>query len=258
MKYALVGYGKMGRSIEAVAAARGHTVGPVVDREGGGRGVVRTIGMGSWRGVKVAFEFTAPDTARDHVVALLERGIGVVCGTTGWDTGDAAVRRAAKTSTAAAVIAPNFSVGMNLFYQSVAEAARRYLAVGGFDPWIAEWHHRAKADAPSGTARRLAAIVAAAAPGGAAVIEGLPKAPPAPGDVHVAAVRAGSQAGRHLVGFDGPDDAVTLEHVARGREGFARGAVLAAEWLIGRRGLHGFDDVLNDLMRGRGPRGARR
>lgn len=258
MRYALVGYGKMGRAIEAAAAARGHTVGTIVDRAAGGRGVARTLAKATWSGVTVAFEFTEPATAKDNVIALLQRGIGVVCGTTGWEADDPALRRAAKASTAAAVIAPNFSVGMNLFYAAVADAARRYLTVGGFDPWIAEWHHRAKADAPSGTARHLAGIVAAAAPGGAAVIEGLGKTPPAPGDVHVAAVRAGSQPGRHLVGFDGPDDAVTLEHVARGREGFARGAVLAAEWLRGRRGLHRFDEVLDDLMRGRRPKGARR
>jgi len=258
MKYALVGYGKMGHAIEAAASARGHDVGPIVDRAGKGRGITRAIGKGSWRGVTVAFEFTEPAAARDHLVALLERGIGVVCGTTGWDAGDAALRRAAKASSAGAVIAPNFSVGMNLFYTAVADAARRYLAVGGYDPWIAEWHHRAKADAPSGTARRLAAIVAEAAPDGAAVREGLLRTPLAPGDVHVAAVRAGREPGRHLVGFDGQDDAVTLEHVARGREGFARGAVLAAEWLRGRRGLHGFEDVLNDLTRGRRPRGGRR
>jgi 4-hydroxy-tetrahydrodipicolinate reductase len=146
---------------------------------------------------------------------------------------------------------------MNLFYASVAEAARRFLAVGGYDPWIVEWHHRAKADAPSGTARHLGAIVAGAAPGGLSVREGIPEATIAPGDVHVAAVRAGHQAGRHLVGFDGPHDAVTLEHVARGREGFAGGAVLAAEWLHGRRGLHGFDEVLESLVRVRGKRGGR-
>jgi 4-hydroxy-tetrahydrodipicolinate reductase len=258
MKYALVGYGKMGHAIEAVAAARGHTVGAIVDREGGGRDVARTLAKATWRGVEVAFEFTEPATAKDNVIALLQRGVGVVCGTTGWDADDAALRRAAKASTAAAVIAPNFSVGMNLFYATVADAARRYLTVGGFDPWIAEWHHRAKADAPSGTARHLAEIVAAAAPSAAAVIEGLRESPPAPGDVHVAAIRAGSQPGRHLVGFDGPDDAVILEHVARGRDGFARGAVLAGEWLLGRRGLHRFEDVLTDLMRGRRPRGVRR
>jgi 4-hydroxy-tetrahydrodipicolinate reductase len=258
MKYALIGYGKMGRAIEGAAAIRGHTLGAVVDRAARGRRVARTIGEASWRGVTVAFEFTEPDAAKDHVVALLRRGVGVVCGTTGWDASDAAVRRAARASAAGAVIAPNFSVGMNLFYAAVADAARRYLAVGGYDPWIAEWHHRAKADAPSGTARHLAAIVVGVSPGGATVREGLSAAAIAPGDVHVAAVRAGHQPGRHLVGFDGPHDAVTLEHAAHGREGFASGAVLAAEWLHGRRGLHGFEKVLDDLVRGTRKQGGRR
>jgi 4-hydroxy-tetrahydrodipicolinate reductase len=258
MKVALVGYGKMGRAIEAAALAHGHAVGPIVDRTSRDRRIVRTIGEASWRGVAVAFEFSEPGAAKDHVVDLLKRGIPVVCGTTGWDAADPAVRRAARTSKAGVVIAPNFSIGMGLFYAAIADAARRYLAVGGYDPWIAEWHHRAKADAPSGTARRLAALVAAAGPAAAAVREGLPLAPMAPGDVHVAAVRAGSQPGRHLVGFDGPHDAVTFEHVARGRDGFAEGAVRAAEWLRGRRGLHGFDEVLDDLVSGKPRRGGRR
>ena len=258
MKFALVGYGKMGHAIEAVALSRGHTGGPIVDRASRNRRVVRTIDEASWRGVSVAFEFTEPGVAKDHVVELLRRGISVVCGTTGWDASDATVRRAARASKAGAVIAPNFSVGMGLFYAAVEDAAQRYLMVGGYDPWIAEWHHRAKADAPSGTAKRLAALVAGAGPTGAGVREGIPKAPVAPGDVHVAAVRAGSEPGRHLVGFDGPHDAVTFEHVARGREGFADGAVRAAEWLRGRRGLHGFDSVLNDLVRGQPKRGVRR
>jgi 4-hydroxy-tetrahydrodipicolinate reductase len=258
MRYALVGYGKMGRAIESVASARGHTLGPIVDRASRDGRIAGTIEEASWRAVKVAFEFTEPGAARDHVVALLRRGIPVVCGTTGWDAEDPAIRRAARASKAGAVIAPNFSVGMSLFYTAVADAARRFRAVGGYDPWVAEWHHRAKADAPSGTARRLAAIVAEASQGVARVREGLPKAPLAPGDVHVAAVRAGSQPGRHLVGFDGPDDAVILEHVARGREGFAGGAVLAAEWLQGRRGLHRFEDVVNALVRGTRQRGGGR
>jgi len=258
MKFALVGYGKMGRAIAAAAEARGHSLGPIVDRAGRGRGIVRTIGDASWRGVTVAFEFTEPDAAKGHVVELLRRGIAVVCGTTGWDAKDPIVRRAAKASKAGAVIAPNFSIGVGLFYGAVADAARRYLTVGGYDPWIAEWHHRAKADSPSGTARRLAALVAVAGPAPAAVREGLDVATFAPGDVHVAAVRAGSQPGRHVVGFDGPHDVVTLEHVARGREGFADGAVRAAEWLRGRRGIHAFEDVLDDLVRGPRPRGGRR
>lgn len=245
MKYALLGYGKMGRAIEAVAHARGHTLAHVVDRAGRGRRVLRTIDAASWRGVTVAFEFTEPGSARDHVVSLLERGVAVVCGTTGWDASDAGIRKAARNGSTAAVIAPNFSLGMNLFYAAVAEAARGYLAVGGYDPWIAEWHHRAKLDAPSGTARRLEALVRDRFLG----------ASKSKANVPIAAVRAGHQPGRHVVGFDGPHDAVTFEHVARGRDGFAEGAVLSAEWLRGRRGVHGFDEVVRDLVRGRGKKG---
>ena len=247
MKYALVGYGKMGRAIEAAADARGHSLATILDRGGRDRRIVSRMSGPSWRGVKIAFEFTEPAAAKDHVIALLRRGIGVVCGTTGWDASDAALRRAARASSAGAVIAPNFSVGMGLFYEVVAEAARRYQAVGGYDPWIAEWHHRGKADAPSGTARRLADLLSGSGSAGAGVHYGLPGGTLPPGDVHVAAIRAGGQPGRHVVGFEGGDDAVTLEHVARGREGFAAGAVLAAEWLGDRRGLHGFDEVLRDL-----------
>jgi 4-hydroxy-tetrahydrodipicolinate reductase len=259
MKYALVGYGKMGRAIEAAASARGHTLAVVVDRVARGRRVARAVDGASWRGVTIAFEFTEPASAKDNVVALLQRGVGVVCGTTGWGSTDPVLARAARAGATGAVISANFSVGMNLFYSVVENATRSFLAVEGYDPWIAEWHHRAKADAPSGTARRLASIVASCAPGRRrAVHEGLARAPIAPGDVHVAVVRAGHEPGRHIVGFDGPHDAVRLEHTARGREGFAAGAVLAGEWLGGRRGVHGFDVVLRDLVRGARRRGGRR
>jgi 4-hydroxy-tetrahydrodipicolinate reductase len=237
MTYGLIGYGKMGRAIERVAAARGHVCVAVVDRTARGRRMSRTLAAASWRGVKTAFEFTEPESAKAHVIELLERGVAVVCGTTGWDAADRDVRRAARASTAGCVIAANFSVGMNIFYAVVTEAGRLYRAAG-YDPWIAEWHHRAKVDAPSGTARRLQSILDAGVP--------------------IAAVRAGHEPGRHLVGFDGPDDAITLEHAARGRDGFATGAWLAAEWLQGRRGLYGFDAVLDTLVSGKARRGVRR
>jgi 4-hydroxy-tetrahydrodipicolinate reductase len=229
MKYALIGYGRMGRAIEAAAAARGHACAAVVDRGAKKRGVFRALDDVRWRGISVAFEFTHPVSARENVLQALTHGVSVVCGTTGWDASDPALRRAARAARSGAVIAPNFSVGMNLFYAVVTDAARRYLAVDGFDPWVAERHHRAKADVPSGTALKLAQLVGR--------------------DLTIAAVRAGHEPGRHTVGFDGPHDAVTLEHAARGRDGFAAGAVLAAEWLEGRRGIHGFDEVVNDLVR---------
>jgi 4-hydroxy-tetrahydrodipicolinate reductase len=242
VRYALVGYGKMGRAIEEAATVRGHACIVVVDRSVKNERAVRAMDVATWRGVNVAFEFTRPDAAKDNVIALLKRGIAVVCGTTGWDASDPAVRRAAVAAKRGCVIAPNFSIGMSLFYAAVEHAAQGYLAVAGYDPWIAEWHHGKKADAPSGTARRLAAIVGGVSGAG----------------VPVAAVRAGHEPGRHLVGFDGPDDAVTLEHAARGRGGFARGAVLAAEWIRTRRGIHPFEDVVSDLVRSARKRGGRR
>src|SRR5580765_8342619 len=154
----------MGRAIEAAASARGHVCAAIVDRTARGKAIVSRIDEVTWRGVRLAFEFTESGAAKDHVVGLLKRGVSVVCGTTGWDVSDPAVSKAARSAKGGAVIAANFSVGMNLFYAAVDEAAHRYLATGDYDPWIAEWHHRGKRDAPSGTARPLAAIVAAAAP----------------------------------------------------------------------------------------------
>jgi 4-hydroxy-tetrahydrodipicolinate reductase len=227
VRYALVGYGKMGRAIEAAAARRGHVLAAIVDRSAAGKQVKRSIDRVAWRGIGVAFEFTTPASAKQNVIALLTRGVPVVCGTTGWDPADTEVQRAARAAKSGAVVAPNYSVGMALFYGAVSEAARRYLAVEGYDPWVAEWHHKAKLDAPSGTALRLAKLA------------GVPA---------VAAVRAGHEPGRHVVGFDGPHDAVTLEHVARGRSGFAEGAVIAAEWLLRRRGIHRFEEVVEELV----------
>jgi 4-hydroxy-tetrahydrodipicolinate reductase len=243
MRFALVGYGRMGREIERVAAGRGHRLAAIVDPKASGPKGFRSIGAKALRGVDVAFEFTRPDTAEENVIALLARNVSVVCGTTGWDASSRAVRAAARRSRAAAVVGPNFSPGMALFYRVVEEAARLYLALPSYDPFVLESHHRGKADAPSGTARRLAEILARP------VRIGTPDAPLAPGEVHVVSVRAGHEAGEHTVGFDGEHDAIALTHRSRGRSGFALGAVLAAEWIGGRRGVHGFDEVVDGIVR---------
>jgi 4-hydroxy-tetrahydrodipicolinate reductase len=250
VKYALVGYGRMGHQIEHEAQARGHRLVRIVDPLAGGRRARKRIDAACVAGVDVAFEFTLPEQARSNVVALLEAGCSVVCGTTGW-TVDSGVRRAARGSGAAAVIAPNFSVGMNLFYELVHEAASRLGRAGLHDPFVVEWHHRGKLDAPSGTARKLGAVVVDADPRKQRTVEGHP-ADALPADaVQVVGVRGGHEPGTHLVGFDGEHDSIRLEHRARGRAAFALGAVLAAEWVHGRRGVHGFDRVLEDLLKGR-------
>ena len=252
MKVAIVGYGKMGREVEAAAVRRGHSVVARIDPEGGADGVARRLTRASLRGAAVAFEFTVPGSAEANVIALLEAGVAVVCGTTGWNASSRAVALAARRAGKGAVIAPNFSPGMALFAEVVREAARRFLGTGAYDPFVVESHHRAKKDAPSGTALKLAGIVASSAPERAEVVAGMPSGAVRPGAVHVASVRAGHEPGTHTVGFDGAHDAVTLVHRARDRAGLALGAVLAAEWVARRRGIHGFDEVVADWVRAGG------
>jgi 4-hydroxy-tetrahydrodipicolinate reductase len=145
-------------------------------------------------------------------------------------------------------VAPNFSVGMNLFYRVVTEAARAFGSVGLYDAFILESHHRGKPDAPSGTAARLATVVQEAAPSYSTVQFGCPAEGAVSRDsIHVASVRAGHEPGVHTVGFDGPYDQISLTHRGRGRGGLALGAVLAGEWIAKRRGLHGFDRVLAEI-----------
>lgn len=242
MNYALVGYGKMGRAIDDLARARGHVRRAVV--AGAPPGGLRAQALG---GADVAFEFTRPAAAPANVLALVQSGVGVVCGTTGWEIDDE-LRRAADAGTAAVVVAPNFSIGMNLFLRIVGDAAARLGRVGLYDPFVHEAHHRGKRDVPSGTARRLAATLIAGDARRRTVVEGNP-AERLPADaVQISSTRAGSEPGRHLVGFDGEHELILLEHRSRGREGFALGAVLAAEWLRGRRGLHRFEEILDDVL----------
>jgi 4-hydroxy-tetrahydrodipicolinate reductase len=250
VNYALIGYGKMGREIEQQAAQRGHRLCRVVDPLARGRRARRRLDPDALAGADVAFEFSVPAEAERNVRTALEAGCPVVCGTTAWQAGPE-LRRAARRTGAGAVIAPNFSVGMNLFYEIVREAAGRLGRAGLHDPYIVEWHHRGKLDAPSGTARALARVVTEADPRRERIVEGHPDGALPADALQVVGVRAGHEPGTHVVGFDGPHDGIRLEHRARGRSAFALGAVLAGEWVLGRRGIHGFDRVLADLLKGR-------
>lgn len=253
MRYALIGFGRMGREIDVVARDRGHRRVAVFDPEAAGRGVRRRFAAGALADADVAFEFTRPDEAERNVERLVDAGVSVVCGTTGWTPGRA-LRRRARERGAGVIVAPNFSLGMNLFYRLVKDAAATLGAAGFHDPYIYELHHRGKVDAPSGTARRLAEVVAAADPRLPAIVEGDPGGKLPDGAVHVVGIRAGSEPGTHVVGFDSPFDTIELRHRARGRAGFALGAVLAAEWVRTRPGFHAFERVVDQILKTGGRR----
>lgn len=234
----------MGREIAEVAVSRGHRLAAVI-HPSSDEPRRRSVGREALAGADVAIEFTRPDAAVANIAALLECGCRhIVVGTTGWKDRLPTVERMVREARGGLVHADNFSLGMAL-YTRVVERAAGLLGQAGYASWIAEWHHAGKRDAPSGTARSLAGVVERAVPGTTRhegdLREGLP-----PGTFPVAAIRAGWIPGTHTVGFESEFDSIELTHRARGRGGFALGAVLAAEWIVDREGVFTFSDLLDD------------
>jgi len=236
LKVALVGYGKMGREAEAVLRERGHSAVPVL------------LGSPFPKDCAVGIDFTRGDDVPKNVQAALAAGARYVIGTTGWEKGRDEVQKLVEKHKGGVVHAANFSLGVNLFYRVVRDAAGILARLPDYDPYVLERHHRQKKDAPSGTAKALAQIVERAYGGKRKAAEQLQGALP-PDAFHVAAVRAGGIVGEHTVGFDSGGDEILLEHRARSRRGFALGAVLAAEWIATRTGFYTFESVLDDLLR---------
>lgn len=237
MRVAVVGYGRMGREVASVLRERGHEPLPA------------DLGEPFPADCPVGIDFTEPSAVPGNVRAALAADCRYVVGTTGWSPHFAAIAAEVKEAGGGLVHAANFSLGVNLFYRVVRQAARLLSPFPEYDPYILEKHHRMKKDAPSGTARALSSILEEAyAP--RRPVETLDGALP-PEGFHVASVRAGGIVGDHLVGFDSGEDEILLEHRARSRRGLAQGAVLAAEWIATHKGVHSFEAVLDDLLGGR-------
>ena len=235
MKIAIVGHGKMGREVEAVLRDRGHEA-IVVER---GTPYPSTCAVG--------IDFTKPEAVLGNVSAAMAAASCYVVGTTGWSEHLEDVTATVRRAGGGLIHAANFSLGVNLFYRIVRDAAGLLAGFTDYDPYVLERHHRQKKDSPSGTAKELTAILEGAK---GPRLRGLTSfvGPIPEGAFHVASVRAGGIVGDHTVGFDSGDEEILLEHRARSRRGFAAGAVLAAEWIANRTGVYGFDKVLDDLV----------
>lgn len=233
---AIVGYGKMGHMIEALAPQHGFEVRVRLDVQDNANVKVNAGGAGitaeNLRGVDVAIEFSSPATAAENVRRLAALRINTVVGATGWYDELPSVRAAVERSGAGVVYGPNFSVGVNLFLQVVAEATKRFAAHADYTAWGWEMHHAQKKDAPSGTLLKLAETMRAS---------GYDR------PIDLSASRAGFAPGTHEIGFDSADDTITLRHTARSREGFAQGALQAARWVIGKKGLFEFQEIVSEL-----------
>jgi 4-hydroxy-tetrahydrodipicolinate reductase len=227
MRIAIIGSGKMGKAVASLAEARGHVVHTVVRSTENAGG--RALTAGRLAGADVAVEFTRPEAVVANLERLIEAGIPTVTGTTGWDAELERIRGMVDRRGGALLHGANFSLGVHLFLRAAEALARGLAGRAEFDAFILEEHHATKRDAPSGTAQELQARVLA--------VDALRRFP-------ITSVRAGTTPGTHLLSYDGPFERVTIEHVARSREGFAAGALAAAEWLPGRRGIYTVEDML--------------
>lgn len=242
MHVALIGYGRMGREVEAVLTEHGHRVVAVFTEEnnedGGG------LTPQSLHGVDVAIDFSHPESVMANITAVVSAAIPLVVGTTGWYNRLEEVRTLVKRHRTGLLYAPNFSLGVNIFTQIVMDAARLLARYPEYDVALEETHHRGKADAPSGTALSLAQAVLQAFRQKTELLTGPTHGAIQPHQLHVSSLRVGHVNGRHSVLFDSEADTIELVHTARNRRGFALGAVAGAAWLRGRTGVFTMRDVV--------------
>jgi 4-hydroxy-tetrahydrodipicolinate reductase len=233
MKIALIGSGEMGSLVGSLAPERGHEVVKVIEHSDGAAGATEVAKK--LRGADVAVDFSLAGAVRRNVEACMIAGVAIIEGTTGWNAERDEIERIVAEADGAMVFAANFSIGVNLFYRVVDLAAELFSKFPEYELFIEEQHHSRKKDAPSGTALKLKEIVSRHTEK----------------DFSVSATRAGNIPGTHRVGFDGRADQIFLEHTARSREGFATGALMAAEWIVGGKGFYEFTDVIDEVCRKR-------
>ena len=215
----------MGQLIERLAVEKGHEIAAIVNESDPAEAAVEKV-----RGCDVAIDFTLATAVRGNVEACLAAGIPLVEGTTGWHDQRSDIQKLVIDARGAFVFGANFSIGVNLFYKIAEFSAELFSKFPEYEGFIEEQHHARKKDAPSGTALKIKDVVSKHVNVG-----------------EIPATRAGNIPGTHRLGFDGPADQILLEHTARSREGFALGAIIAAEWIVGKTGFYEFADVMSEI-----------
>ena len=264
MKIALIGYGKMGHAIERIARERGHEIVAIIDVDNNA-----DIDGEAFASAEAAIEFTTPSTAPDNVMRAAAAGGPVVCGSTGWAARRDEVEKRVSEMGGALLASSNFSIGVNVFNIINRKLARLMSHLPQYKPHMYETHHVHKLDHPSGTAITLAEGIIAendrvsswadegmvsvdssnASLTPAQIAAGLePKPMIADGALPVLSLREGEVPGTHIIEWDSPVDTIEITHRAKSRDGFALGAVMAAEWIAGKKGIFSIDEMMQDLL----------
>ncbi len=242
MHIALIGYGRMGKEVEAVAKEKGLKIATIFTEENntGGLGIAPE----TLRGVDVCIDFSMPTAVLDNIEAVADCGKNIVVGTTGWYDKLDHIRKLVKEKKIGFLYSSNFSLGVNVFSQIVMDASRLFEKYSDYDVSIQEMHHTGKADSPSGTALSLGSVVLQSLKRKTEILHETAHGTIKPHQLHVTSTRVGHVTGTHTVLFDSEYDSIELVHRAKSRRGFALGAVVAAEWLKGKKGFYTMRDVI--------------
>jgi 4-hydroxy-tetrahydrodipicolinate reductase len=245
MNISLIGYGKMGREIEQISAQRNVTIKQIFTTKNNVRGLGLT--KQSLNGTDVCLEFTTPSACIDNIEACAEAGKNIVVGTTGWYDKLEDVKKLVKAKKIGLLYSSNFSLGMNIFYHIVSHAAHLMDKFNLYDAAVNETHHKGKTDSPSGTALAIGQILIQNMHTKKEILRETPHKQIKAEQLHVTSTRIGNVVGNHRVVFDSEADTVELVHNAKNRSGFALGALCAAEWLKGKKGVFTMKDVFTSL-----------
>jgi 4-hydroxy-tetrahydrodipicolinate reductase len=244
MKIAIVGYGRMGHEIEKIAKERGDetiTIDPKAKAD------FKEINEESMKGVDVAIDFSHHKTALENAKKCNDLKVNLVMGTTGWF--DHMKKMENTVKDIGFIWSGNFSIGVNIFFRIIDCATGIINRVDEYDIAAFELHHKGKKDSPSGTAKMLGNIMLKNIERKKEIIHETLNRQRGDHEIHFTSVRGGSIPGTHTIMFDSDEDTIELIHRARGRAGFARGAVMAAEWIKGKKGFYNIDDFMNQLVK---------
>jgi 4-hydroxy-tetrahydrodipicolinate reductase len=236
MKIALIGYGKMGKTIEKIATERGHSISYKIDLLNR-----HELGELSPENTDVAIEFSRPEAAFENVMAAIRGNVPVIVGTTGWLTDLEKAKRLCRKQGSAMMYASNYSVGVNLFFALNRALAKMMESQPQYNVLMEEIHHTEKLDAPSGTAITLANDILKHLAHKENWVLGETATP---NEIPIVAKRFDKVPGTHTIVYDSPIDTIEIKHTAHTREGFALGAVMSAEWIVGKKGVFSIKDML--------------
>lgn len=220
----------MGKLIKTLAENNDYEIAAIIDESNANLSAKELAEK--LKGADAAIDFSVAEALRKNVEACVLANVPLVEGTTGWNSELENIKNFVAENNGAFVYGANFSIGVNLFYRIADFASELFARFEDYEAFIEEQHHSRKKDAPSGTALKLKAIIA----------ENIKK------EFSVSSTRAGNIPGTHRVGFDGTADQILLEHTARSREGFASGALLAAKWIVGKKGFYEFTEVIDEIL----------